>query len=59
MEQSILDKYIVIKKSKLKDFDDDLCDLADFYFIAKDILKENRFPIKSYKGYCRKTAKMV
>lgn len=59
MEQPILDKYIVIKKSKLRDFNDDLCELADFYFITKNILKENKFPMKAYKGYCRRTKKMV
>lgn len=51
MEQPILDKYIVIKKSKLKDFNDDLCELADFYFLAKDILEENVFPLKPYEKY--------
>lgn len=51
MVQPILDKYIVIKKSKLKNFDDDLCDLADFYFLAKNILEENNFPLKKYEKY--------
>ena len=59
MEEKILDSYIIIKKSKLNSFNDDLCKLADFCFIAKNILKENKFPMKAYKGYCRRTKKMV
>ena len=51
MEQSILDKYIVIKKSKLRDFNDDLCELADFYFSVKKILEENSFPTKLYEKH--------
>lgn len=51
MEEKILDSYIIIKKSKLNNFNDDLCKLADFYFLAEEIIKKNNFPLKKYKKY--------
>jgi len=49
--KKILDRYIVIQKDKLHNFNDDLCDLADFYIIAGEILEKNNFPLKLYLRY--------
>lgn len=49
--KEILERYIIIKKSKLTDFNDDMCELADFYLIAGKILEDNKFPIKLYQRY--------
>jgi hypothetical protein len=49
--EKILNRYLVIQKDKLNNFSDDLCDLADFYVIAGEILEKNNFPLKLYLRY--------